>query len=74
MITLAVLTVRAEDEIAMHVRAAIANGLTREEIAEVLLHVSVYAGVPAGNAAFAAAQAALAAMDESPASGSGSPT
>ena len=45
------------------------NGLTREEIAEVLLHVSVYAGVPAGNAAFAAAQAALAAMDESPASG-----
>ncbi len=64
MITLAVLTaLRAEGEIAMHVRAAIANGLTRDEIAEVLLHVTVYAGVPAGNAAFAAAQAALDAID-----------
>ncbi len=72
MITLAALTVlRAEEEIAMHVRAAITNGLTREEIAEVLLHVSVYAGVPAGNAAFAAARAALDAMDESSASAEG---
>jgi 4-carboxymuconolactone decarboxylase len=70
MITLAVLTaLRAEGEIAMHVRAAIGNGLTREEIAEVLLHVSIYAGVPAGNAAFAIAQAALEEMDEFDASG-----
>ncbi len=37
----------------MHVRAAIRNGLTPAEIAEVLLHATVYAGVPAGNAAFA---------------------
>ncbi len=60
MITLAVLTaLRADGEIAMHVRAAIGNGLTRDEIAEVLLHTTLYAGVPAGNAAFAIAQEAL---------------
>lgn len=52
-VTLAVLTaLRAEGEIAMHVRAARRNGLTADEIAEVLLHATVYAGVPAGNAAF----------------------
>lgn len=52
-ITLAVLTaLRAEDELAMHVRAALRNGLSPEEIAEVLLHTAVYAGLPAANAAF----------------------
>jgi 4-carboxymuconolactone decarboxylase len=57
MITLAVLTALGRDhEIAMHVRAALTNGLTKEEIAEVLLHTSVYAGVPAANRAFAIAQ------------------
>ena len=65
MITLAALTaMRAEGEIAMHVRAAIRNGLSPDEIAEVLLHVSVYAGVPAGNAAFAIAQQTLAGEGE----------
>lgn len=60
-ITLAILTaLRAEGEIAMHVRAAIRNGLTPEEIAEVLLQAAVYAGVPAANAAFAIAEQALA--------------
>jgi 4-carboxymuconolactone decarboxylase len=59
-ITLAVLTaLRAESEIAMHVRAALRNGLSAEEIAEVLLHAGVYAGVPAANAAFAIAQDTL---------------
>ena len=59
-ITLAVLmTLRAEEEIAMHVRAALRNGLTADEIAEVLLHTAVYAGVPAANAAFAIAQRVL---------------
>ena len=43
----------------MHVRAALRNGLTPEEIAEVLLHTAVYAGVPAANAAFAIAQKVL---------------
>jgi alkylhydroperoxidase/carboxymuconolactone decarboxylase family protein YurZ len=36
----------------MHVRAALRNGLTPAEISEVLLHVAVYAGVPAANRAF----------------------
>jgi 4-carboxymuconolactone decarboxylase len=55
-ITLAILTaLRAENEIPLHVRAALRNGLTRQEISEVLLHSAVYAGVPAANAAFAIA-------------------
>jgi 3-oxoadipate enol-lactonase/4-carboxymuconolactone decarboxylase len=49
----------AEHELGMHVRAALRNGLTRQEIAEVLLHTSVYAGVPRGNRAFNIAQEVL---------------
>jgi 4-carboxymuconolactone decarboxylase len=64
-ITLAMLaTLGYEEELAMHVKAALRNGLTREEIAEVLLQVSVYAGVPAANRAFAIAQRALAEADD----------
>jgi 4-carboxymuconolactone decarboxylase len=64
IITLTALTsLRAENEIAMHVRAAVTNGLTPAEITEVLLHTAVYAGVPAANAAFAIAQRTLAEMD-----------
>ena len=60
MITLAILTtLRAEDELGMHVRAALRNGLTAEEIREVLLHTAVYAGVPQSNTAFARAQEVL---------------
>lgn len=59
--TLAILaTLRAEDELALHVRAAITNGLTPDEIREVLLHTAVYAGVPAANTAFGIAQRTLA--------------
>ena len=59
-ITLAVLTALGrEQEIALHVRAARTNGLSREEISEVLLHTAVYAGVPAANAAYAIAQRVL---------------
>ena len=59
-ITLALLTaLHAHGEIPMHVRAALRHGLTREEIAEVLLHAAVYAGLPAGNAAFRIANEAL---------------
>jgi 4-carboxymuconolactone decarboxylase len=62
MITLTALAVlRQEQELAMHVRAALRNGLTPEQIQEVLLQVAVYAGVPAANRAFAVAQAVLAA-------------
>jgi 4-carboxymuconolactone decarboxylase len=61
MVTLAVLTaLRAENEIPMHVRAALRNGLTPDEIREVLIHTAVYAGVPAANSAFALAQKTLA--------------
>jgi 4-carboxymuconolactone decarboxylase len=63
IVTLTALTsLRAENEIAMHVRGAIANGLTPQEIGEVLLHTAIYAGVPAANAAFAIAQRTLAEM------------
>jgi 4-carboxymuconolactone decarboxylase len=63
-ITLAVLmTLRAEEELGMHVRAALRNGLTPDEIAEVLLQGAIYAGVPAANTAFAVAQRALAEAD-----------
>jgi 4-carboxymuconolactone decarboxylase len=60
MITLTVLTALGrEHELAMHVRAALRNGLTAEQIAEVLLQTGVYAGVPAANRAFAIAQDVL---------------
>jgi 4-carboxymuconolactone decarboxylase len=59
-VTLAVLTaLRAEGELGMHVKAALRNGLTTDEIREVLLHTAVYAGVPAANSAFAIAQRAI---------------
>jgi 4-carboxymuconolactone decarboxylase len=60
VITLAVLTALGrENELPMHVRAARRNGLTTQEIGEVLLHTAVYAGVPAANTAFAVAQRVL---------------
>jgi 4-carboxymuconolactone decarboxylase len=60
MITLAMLAaLQHENELAMHVRAALRNGLSPEQIQEVLLQVAVYAGVPAANRAFAVAQRVL---------------
>ena len=47
----------------MHVRAALRNGLTPDEIKEVFLHCAVYCGVPAANGAFAIAQRVLAEAD-----------
>ena len=47
------------EELAMHVRAALRNGLTPDEIKEVLLQSAVYCGVPAANSAFAIAQQVL---------------
>jgi 4-carboxymuconolactone decarboxylase len=61
VVTLTVLTALGhENELAMHVRAAVRNGLSADEIGEVLLHTAVYAGVPAANTAFAIAQRVLA--------------
>ena len=63
-ITLAALTaLHAENEIAMHVRAAIGNGLSAGDIQEILLHTALYAGLPAANSAFAIAQRTLEEMD-----------
>ena len=56
----ALVALNHREELAMHVRAARANGLTADEISEVLLHTAVYAGVPAANAAYAIAQRVLA--------------
>src|SRR6266511_3994991 len=47
------------EELGMHVRAALANGLTVDEIKEVLLQSAIYCGVPAANSAFAVAQRVL---------------
>ena len=44
------------DELAMHLRAGLRNGLSRDELAEILLQTAVYAGVPAANSAFAVAK------------------
>ena len=60
MITLAVLAALGRDEeLALHVKAGIRNGLTAADIREVLLQVAVYAGVPAANRAFAIAAEAM---------------
>jgi alkylhydroperoxidase/carboxymuconolactone decarboxylase family protein YurZ len=44
----------------MHVRAALRNGLTPDEIKEILLQTAIYCGIPAANSAFAIAQAVMA--------------
>jgi 4-carboxymuconolactone decarboxylase len=60
MITLTALVVlRQDEELALHLRAALRNGLTPDQISEVLLHTAVYAGVPAANRAFAIAARVL---------------
>ena len=60
-ITLTVMVARGHlEELALHVRAARRNGLSDDEIKEVLLHCAIYCGVPAANAAFAVAQRVLA--------------
>ncbi|MBV9086500.1 MAG: 4-carboxymuconolactone decarboxylase [Acidobacteriaceae bacterium] len=51
------------DELRMHVRAAFDNGVTREELKEVLLQTAIYCGVPAANSAFHIAQEVLAEVD-----------
>jgi 4-carboxymuconolactone decarboxylase len=60
----ALVALNREDELAMHVRAALRNGLTRDEIKEVLLQTAVYCGVPAANGAFAVFRRVLAEVDQ----------
>src|ERR1700728_4725543 len=60
IVTLTVLAaLQHEDELAMHTKAALRNGLTEDEIREVLLQVGLYAGVPVANRAFAIASRAI---------------
>ena len=64
-ITIALLTaLRLENELAMHVRAGVRNGLTPAEIAEVIMHTAPYTGIPAANAAIATAKSVLANKDD----------
>ncbi|MCX8998198.1 4-carboxymuconolactone decarboxylase [Rhizobiaceae bacterium BDR2-2] len=61
MVTIALLAALGhDDEVAMHVRATVNTGATEEDIREALMHVAVYAGVPAANHAFRIAKLALA--------------
>jgi 4-carboxymuconolactone decarboxylase len=53
-----------EEELKLHLRAASNNGVSRDEIKEVLLQAAVYCGVPAANSAFHMAQEVFRQMDE----------
>ncbi|WP_318242020.1 4-carboxymuconolactone decarboxylase [Arthrobacter gallicola] len=53
------------EELAMHVRAALRNGLTRDEIKEVILQSAIYCSVPSANSAFKVAQGVFAELDSS---------
>jgi 4-carboxymuconolactone decarboxylase len=64
LLNIAMLTaLNREEEFKLHVRAAFRNGVTRDEIREVLLQTAIYCGVPAANAAFKQAREVFAAMD-----------
>ncbi len=64
MVTIALLAALGhDDEVAMHIRATANTGATREDIREALMHVAIYAGVPAANHAFKIAKATYAEMD-----------
>ncbi len=57
MLTLAMMVaLNRPEELRLHLRAALNNGVTREEIREVLLQTAIYCGVPAANSAFHLAQ------------------
>ncbi len=55
----ALIALGRDNELELHLRAALRNGLSPDEIKEVLLHSTIYCGVPAANSAFAIAQRVL---------------
>jgi 4-carboxymuconolactone decarboxylase/3-oxoadipate enol-lactonase/4-carboxymuconolactone decarboxylase len=57
LVTIAILAALRSEELELHLRASINTGVTDVELAQVLRHVAVYAGVPAANSAFAKAKA-----------------
>jgi len=66
LLTLAMMVaLNREEEFKMHVRAAFNNGVTREQVEEVLLQTGIYCGLPAANSAFNWAQQVFAAIDKS---------
>ncbi|PDT79890.1 4-carboxymuconolactone decarboxylase [Sinorhizobium sp. BJ1] len=70
IVTIALLAALGQDEeVAMHVRATANTGATREDICEALLHVAIYAGVPAANHAIKIAKQILGEMDAARAKG-----
>gem|GEM_PF-365065 len=64
LLTIAILAALSHEELELHLRASRNTGASPEDIAEALLHVAVYAGVPAANSAFKAAKAILAESPE----------
>jgi 4-carboxymuconolactone decarboxylase len=65
IVTLTALVARGHhEELALHLRGALNNGLTADEIKEVLLQTAVYCGVPAANAAFRVAQRVLGEVEQ----------
>ena len=65
IVTIALLAALGQDdEVAMHVRATANTGATREDVLEALLHVAVYAGVPAANHAIKIAKSVYAEVDK----------
>ena len=65
MLTVAMMVaLNRPEELRLHLRAALNNGVTREEIREVLLQTAIYCGVPAANSAFHLAQEVFARQDE----------
>ena len=60
---MALVALNRESELATHIRAARRNGLTRDEIKEVLLQSAIYCGVPAANGAFAVFQEVMSEQD-----------
>ncbi len=66
IVTIALLaTLGQDDEVAMHIRATANTGATKEDICEALLHVAIYAGVPAANHAFKIAKSVYAEIETS---------
>lgn len=63
LVTIALLAALGRDELDLHLRATRNTGVTAEEVAEVMLHVGVYAGVPAANHGMARAKAILGGTD-----------
>ena len=65
LITVALLVaLNRPEEFRMYVRAAIQNGVTREELKEVFLHSAIYCGLPAANSSFRVAEEVLASLDQ----------